>query len=37
MRSSKKFIGGNPVEKIINSPRDIREDTGHRPKSMQRL
>ena len=22
---SKKFIGGNPVEKIINSPRDIRE------------
>ena len=23
--SSKKFIGGNPVEKIINSPRDIRE------------
>ena len=21
----KKFIGGNPVEKIINSPRDIRE------------
>ena len=23
--NSKKFIGGNPVEKIINSPRDIRE------------
>ncbi len=22
---SKKFIGGNPVEKIINSPRDIRK------------
>ena len=22
---SKKFIGGNPVEKIINSPKDIRE------------
>ena len=22
---SKKFIGGNPVKKIINSPRDIRE------------
>ena len=22
---SKKFIGGNPVEKIIQSPRDIRE------------
>ena len=22
---SKKFIGGNPVEKIINSPREIRE------------
>ena len=22
---SKKFIGGNPVEKIINSPRDVRE------------
>ena len=22
---SKKFIGGNPVEKIINSPRDISE------------
>ena len=22
---SKQFIGGNPVEKIINSPRDIRE------------
>jgi len=24
-KNSKKFIGGNPVEKIINSPRDIRE------------
>jgi len=24
-KDSKKFIGGNPVEKIINSPRDIRE------------
>jgi len=23
--NSKKFIGGNPVEKVINSPRDIRE------------
>jgi pimeloyl-ACP methyl ester carboxylesterase len=23
--NSKKFIGGNPVEKIIKSPRDIRE------------
>ena len=23
--NSKKFIGGNPVEKIINSPRNIRE------------
>ena len=23
--NSKKFIGGNPVEKIINSPKDIRE------------
>ena len=23
--NSKKFIGGNPVEQIINSPRDIRE------------
>jgi len=23
--NSKKFIGGNPIEKIINSPRDIRE------------
>ena len=23
--NSKRFIGGNPVEKIINSPRDIRE------------
>jgi pimeloyl-ACP methyl ester carboxylesterase len=23
--NSKKFIGGNPVQKIINSPRDIRE------------
>jgi pimeloyl-ACP methyl ester carboxylesterase len=23
--NSKKFIGGNPVEKIINSPRDIRK------------
>jgi pimeloyl-ACP methyl ester carboxylesterase len=23
--NSKKFIGGNPVEKIINCPRDIRE------------
>ena len=23
--NAKKFIGGNPVEKIINSPRDIRE------------
>ena len=23
--NSQKFIGGNPVEKIINSPRDIRE------------
>ena len=23
--NSKKFIGGDPVEKIINSPRDIRE------------
>ena len=23
--NSKKFIGGNPVEKIINSPRDIRD------------
>jgi len=23
--NSKKFIGGNPVEKIINTPRDIRE------------
>ena len=23
--NSKKFIGGNPVEKIINSPRDIKE------------
>ncbi|MDB4082502.1 alpha/beta hydrolase [Candidatus Pelagibacter sp.] len=23
--NSKKFIGGNPVKKIINSPRDIRE------------
>tara|TARA_B100000965_G_scaffold185238_1_gene154663 strand:+ start:790 stop:1566 length:777 start_codon:yes stop_codon:yes gene_type:complete len=23
--NSKKFIGGNPVEKIINSPREIRE------------
>ena len=23
--NSKKFIGGNPVEKIISSPRDIRE------------
>ena len=23
--NSKKFIGGNPVEKIIQSPRDIRE------------
>ena len=23
--NSKQFIGGNPVEKIINSPRDIRE------------
>ena len=22
---SKKFIGGNPVERIINSPREIRE------------
>ena len=22
---SKKFIGGNPVERIIQSPRDIRE------------
>ena len=24
-KGSKKFIGGNPVEKIIQSPRDIRE------------
>jgi len=24
-QGSKRFIGGNPVEKIINSPRDIRE------------
>ena len=24
-KNSKKFIGGNPVEKIINSPREIRE------------
>jgi pimeloyl-ACP methyl ester carboxylesterase len=24
-KNFKKFIGGNPVEKIINSPRDIRE------------
>jgi pimeloyl-ACP methyl ester carboxylesterase len=24
-KNSKKFIGGNPLEKIINSPRDIRE------------
>ena len=24
-KNSKNFIGGNPVEKIINSPRDIRE------------
>ena len=23
--NSRKFIGGNPVEKIINSPREIRE------------
>ena len=26
--NSKKFIGGNPVEKIIQSPRDIREILG---------
>ena len=26
--NSKKFIGGNPVEKIINSPREIREILG---------
>ena len=24
-KNAKKFIGGNPVQKIINSPRDIRE------------
>ena len=24
-KDSKKFIGGNPVEKIIQSPRDISE------------
>ena len=27
--NSKKFIGGNPVEKIINSPRDIRGGFSH--------
>ena len=32
--NSQNFIGGNPVEKIINSPRNIKRNFSHRSSGL---